>query len=338
MTAREGVEDEAASFAAGGVDYIVKPVNPCLLRARVKTHLDLLKAREELAAQNAILQENARLQEEVAQINRHDLKNPLMVIMNIPSYLLRKPGVSAEEEKWLQMIRDSARRMLEIINLSIDMFKMEMGTYKPRAEPVNAVAVARQIAEAMPQIVARSAAAIDMDVEGRPVEVGSVFLVSAEEPLLYSMLANLMRNAVEASPDGERVSLSFSTGSSATIAIHNAGSIPAEIRGRFFQKFTTAGKPGGTGLGAYSAQLITRTLGGRIDYVSSEREGTTITVCLPQAKGTMRKDVGVRMEHGHRSLPSLQVAWRGRIFGGRFSPADHPVFRCRSFQSVPGHP
>jgi putative two-component system response regulator len=38
------VIDEAAGFAAGGVDYIVKPVSPLIVRARVRTHLSLVRA------------------------------------------------------------------------------------------------------------------------------------------------------------------------------------------------------------------------------------------------------------------------------------------------------
>ncbi|MFI4940229.1 MAG: EAL domain-containing protein [Burkholderiales bacterium] len=36
--------DEAAGFAAGGVDYIIKPVSPAIVRARVATHLSLVRA------------------------------------------------------------------------------------------------------------------------------------------------------------------------------------------------------------------------------------------------------------------------------------------------------
>lgn len=38
------VGDESAGFACGGVDYIVKPVSPALVHARVKTHLSLVQA------------------------------------------------------------------------------------------------------------------------------------------------------------------------------------------------------------------------------------------------------------------------------------------------------
>ncbi|HTZ53210.1 MAG TPA: response regulator, partial [Spirochaetia bacterium] len=84
VTARGAPESEAAGFEAGGVDYISKPVNPQLVRARVRTHLELKAARDELERKNEILRENGRLREEVEAINRHDLRNPLMVIMTVP--------------------------------------------------------------------------------------------------------------------------------------------------------------------------------------------------------------------------------------------------------------
>lgn len=53
VTARSEVADEARGFAAGGVDYITKPFNPLTVAARVRTHVDLKRARdllEELAS------------------------------------------------------------------------------------------------------------------------------------------------------------------------------------------------------------------------------------------------------------------------------------------------
>jgi putative two-component system response regulator len=41
VTARNDIDDEAHGFAAGGVDYITKPVNPAILSARIRTHLAL---------------------------------------------------------------------------------------------------------------------------------------------------------------------------------------------------------------------------------------------------------------------------------------------------------
>jgi diguanylate cyclase (GGDEF)-like protein len=46
VTAREEISDEARGFDVGGVDYITKPVQPLIVRARVRTHLELKHARD----------------------------------------------------------------------------------------------------------------------------------------------------------------------------------------------------------------------------------------------------------------------------------------------------
>lgn len=46
VTALADVEDEARGFAVGAVDYITKPVSPPIVRARVRTHLSLVRMDE----------------------------------------------------------------------------------------------------------------------------------------------------------------------------------------------------------------------------------------------------------------------------------------------------
>jgi diguanylate cyclase (GGDEF)-like protein len=57
VTGRGEVDDETTGFDAGAVDYITKPISPPVVRARVKTHLELKEARdllEELASIDAL--------------------------------------------------------------------------------------------------------------------------------------------------------------------------------------------------------------------------------------------------------------------------------------------
>ncbi len=46
VTAREETHDETRGFDAGAVDYIIKPIVPPIVRARVRTHLELKRARD----------------------------------------------------------------------------------------------------------------------------------------------------------------------------------------------------------------------------------------------------------------------------------------------------
>jgi CheY-like chemotaxis protein len=283
VTSKTDFADEATGFALGAVDYITKPVNPHLVRARVNVQLALKQAREELERQNDELQETARLREQVEAINRHDLKNPLTVIMTVPAILLARPSMTENEQKLLGMVRDAGRRMLEMINRTVDLFKMEKGTYVVTPVPVNLLGVVEQIENSFTGPAAEKNLAHRVTVRGEAPQPGDTFSVKGEDLLVYSLLANLYKNAVEASPPGGVISISIDGGEYAEIAIHNAGAIPRSIRGRFFEKFATAGKDRGTGLGAYSARLIANTLGGAISFDTSEESGTTIRVRLPPA-------------------------------------------------------
>ena len=66
LTAMEQTTDEAKGFELGAADYITKPVNPPILKARVMTHLALKQSMDELqAAYGIIKQQKDRMQEEL---------------------------------------------------------------------------------------------------------------------------------------------------------------------------------------------------------------------------------------------------------------------------------
>ena len=56
VTAKETYEDEEQGLRLGAVDYVTKPINPAVLLARVRTHLELKQARDALAAHNLALE------------------------------------------------------------------------------------------------------------------------------------------------------------------------------------------------------------------------------------------------------------------------------------------
>lgn len=66
LTARTDAEDEAKGFGLGAVDYIHKPFNPTVVRARVHTHLLLRDTLKQIAERNAALDEKTRTLESLA--------------------------------------------------------------------------------------------------------------------------------------------------------------------------------------------------------------------------------------------------------------------------------
>jgi len=99
------------------------------------------------------------------------------------------------------------------------------------------------------------------------------------------MFANLIKNAIEASPINEKITICIEENEHVIIQIHNKGVVPEEIRDKFFEKYITWGKTSGTGLGTYSAKLIAEIQEGKISLRSTETEGTTIKIQLHKATG-----------------------------------------------------
>ena len=60
VTAKTETEDENKGFEVGAVDYIIKPISPPIVKARVKTHLALKRAGDALKDQNRLLEQKVK--------------------------------------------------------------------------------------------------------------------------------------------------------------------------------------------------------------------------------------------------------------------------------------
>lgn len=109
VTAATDMESELKGIELGAVDYITKPFNPAIVRARVNTHLELRKARIRLEEQNQELKAKTELLEKLAKIDS------LTGISN------RRHFDEMLEVEWSRGLRNSSP--LSLIVADIDYFK-----------------------------------------------------------------------------------------------------------------------------------------------------------------------------------------------------------------------
>jgi len=282
LTAKADEDAETKGFQLGAVDYITKPVKPTVLQARVKTHLELQQAKESLEKQNKALLEAAQLREDVERITRHDLKLPLNSILAIPDLLMMDDNITASQSESLTVLRDSGYQMLNMINLSLDLFKMERKTYHVLFQDVDLIESVKKIMVEFNSLIIAKELSIILLLNGQAILPESRFVVQGENLLCYSMLANLIKNAIEASPENKNISLNFNIKDCMELNIQNEGSVPMEIRKSFFEKYSTSGKVDGTGLGTYSAKLIAQTLQGDIRLDTSRQDYTAMILQMPR--------------------------------------------------------
>lgn len=218
-----------------------------------------------------------RLKEDIDRITRHDLKSPLNAVIGMPQYILESHGnLPPDIVEALRVVIDSAQSMANLVQLSDKMLLMEQDAYQCSPEPVEMISLLRRITLEQRVLIDHKHTTLRIE-GGEPGPDGLQFIVLGEELLCYSILTNLIKNALEATPHEcpVRVSLSLKEGQ-AEIRVHNWGEVPHDIRGRFFEKYVTSGKRNGTGLGTYSAKLLAETMGGSLEMRSSVDQGTEL--------------------------------------------------------------
>ncbi len=219
------------------------------------------------------------LREDIERIARHDLKTPLNAVINLPLLLMGDHNLDPEQITSLQMIHEAGLRMLEQIDQSLTLYRIETGSFMLAPQAVDLAALLRQVSGDLNSLTRALGARLRIEAGLKPV------LASGDPLLCRTMISNLLKNAVEASAHGEVVASLLEQDGQAVLAVHNAVAVPPELRKRFFDKYVSHGKAHGAGLGTYSARLSALAQKGSITLDTDDHSGTTVTVRLPLWQG-----------------------------------------------------
>ena len=223
-----------------------------------------------------------RIKEDVERIMRHDLKSLLNAVIAFPELLLMDDNLTEDQIEAVQLIRDSGQKMHDMINLSLDIFKMETKQYQYEPHRINLTPLLNQLTQLIATRLHTKELQMQLRLNGEPLPTDTPLMVRADARLLFSLLSNLFSNAIEASPPSAVIALDVTTGAEVILVLCNQGAVPENIRPHFFDKYRTYGKQGGTGLGTYSAKLMADTMGLGLRMETSDVEDSTcIWLSLP---------------------------------------------------------
>jgi response regulator RpfG family c-di-GMP phosphodiesterase len=140
-------EEKYASQAAeiGAVDYIFKPINPDILRSKVKVYLDIYVQQEHILKLNAVLrQSNAEL-ERFAYICSHDMQEPVRMMNSYGGLLEKNAAVVFDDKgkKYLGFIISNAQRMQKMIQDILTFSRI--GREDVKMEKVDCNAIMREV-------------------------------------------------------------------------------------------------------------------------------------------------------------------------------------------------
>lgn len=285
ISALSAMEDVAAGFGCGGVDYIAKPFREQEVLARARVHLELRRAYDELAGQHERLKRLEQHRDTLVHMLVHDLRSPLQNLL-LRLEMIMAAGRRALDDATLDSLEAAiqcTRLLGRMASTAIDLSRMETGEgliLNPRPVGVRELFTAACAQSLVPG-------------SKRPVTER----IAAECPRLLCdaevsarILANLLANAFKYSPRDGLVEVSAEpVADGVRIRVSDQGApIPADQRQRIFRKFGTLDQPEdkampSTGLGLAFCKLAVEAQGGAIGVESEQGKGNAFWFTLPAA-------------------------------------------------------
>ena len=204
----------------------------------------------------------------------HDILNLVASIQGFAE--LMEIDESADPMMVSRRIQSASQKVIEEIDAQRVLLAVEKGELKVDNHVLTSLDVLKDVIELYEgqEISRKRILKIDDDV------IRASFISDAT--LLRRILGNMVKNALEASPEGYTVTLGVDKCAAGfNFWVHNATVISASYHQRIFQRdFSTKGS--GRGLGTYSMKLLGRFLSGDVSFESSPEDGTRFTLNLPE--------------------------------------------------------
>lgn len=291
-------------YESGAVDYIYKPIDPVILRSKVRIFSELYRQRRAIERHEQFLEQQVaertrelshalqlaeasnKAKNEFLSNTSHEIRTPMTAIQSAIDLLLAEP-LTDDQQQYLDTISTAANNLLMLIDNILDLSEIE----------ASRVAIGHQcfsLRGCLEEIVATQLdrmrqkqldfrCAIDEQVPDN---------VCGDPLRLKQIVFNLLANAIKFTRQGD-----ISLGVSALPAKAGTTILQLQVRdtgigigkdalARIFQPFEQADSSmtrrfGGVGLGLSICQRLTRLMGGEIQVESVEGTGSTFTVTLP---------------------------------------------------------
>jgi two-component system NarL family sensor kinase len=245
--------------------------------------------------QQTVLQQQAKLeaQEKLASVREdfasaltHDLKTPLLgAIETLKAFQHGSFGsVQSSQHSVLATMVRSHKITLEMVETLLDVYRNDTEGLKLHLNPVDLVGIAEEVTTTMVDLAASRRVHISLNYGASNFR--QFLWVKGDALQLQRVVANLLTNAINHSPRGEKVEVVLEPGSShqtVKVTDNGAGIKPDELPYLFerFYQGQSDRQAKGSGLGLYLSRQIVEAHGGTIWAENRQPTGASFAFCLP---------------------------------------------------------
>ncbi|MFY9511701.1 MAG: ATP-binding protein, partial [Rubrivivax sp.] len=218
----------------------------------------------------------------------HELRTPLNAMIGFAQLLGldRAPALAEHQRDWTQQIQRAGWHLLEMINDTLDLARIESGAVQLAVRPLD-----------LHEAVAASVAMIGNAAQQRLVTIQLDLAPEArhalgDETRLKQVLTNLLSNAVKYNREGGRVTVTARFDAQAQqVAVgvrdNGLGMTPEQMQA-LFQPYNRLGRENtaieGTGIGLVISRRLAELMGGTLEVASRAGDGSTFTLRLAAAE------------------------------------------------------
>ena len=235
----------------------------------------------------AELEQWNKTKSEYVSLVAHQLGSPISAINWCSEILLGQESekkLAPEQEKYVQEIYATSKRMAELVKAFLDTAQIEMGIFVVKLEPIKISKIIDSVLEEHAEKIAKKGQLIVRDYDlNEPI-------VNIDQKLMRIVIQNLISNSVKYTPEKGKITIMISqNGNDIEILVADTGyGTPVNQKEKVFSKFFRAdniisAEKSGTGLGLYIVKGILEKTGGSIRFESEENKGTTFYVNIPLA-------------------------------------------------------
>ncbi len=291
ISALDELDSVVRCIEMGAEDYLPKPFNPIILKARIGACLEKKRARDcevilftQLQQKHKRLQELEKLRDDLTNMIVHDLRTPLTSVILGMLTLETVGELDDIQREMIGIAISGGETLLAMINDLLDVEKMESGSMNLDYAMLDAA-----------EIVAGAASQVASLFKNKNLTL--VRQVAADLPpfrgdenKLRRVLVNLLGNAIKFTPTGGVLTVEAhlaENGQSLVFSVSDTGEgIPPEAFERIFEKFgqvesRQGGRSMSTGLGLTFCKLATKAHGGDIGVESVPGKGSKFSFTLP---------------------------------------------------------
>jgi two-component system sensor histidine kinase KdpD len=212
----------------------------------------------------------------------HDLKGPISTIMANLDLLTYEP-LDPQQLEYVNLAMEDIYKMQDMVMNILDVLKLEEGRIKIYREETDIYSLASREAASFKNLASRRS--IELSVNGSP------HFCYIDENLIGRVITNLLRNAIEHSPDGGKIAIELrylEDKKRIMASVSDSGrGVPDDLKDKIFDKFFQIEDGGSrrktsTGLGLTFCKLAVDAHGGDIRVEDSEEGGAKFTFSLPE--------------------------------------------------------